>query len=95
MLKTVLLSAKILMGLWYVWAVRNQYLSRYTLCLSVLKTAKEIFFSPMSTETSEWPYLFASGPVGFSFMTKEMHTGHIGFAPKLFTSLFPAGSRGS
>lgn len=44
MLKTVLLSAKTLIGLWYVWAVRNQYLSRYTVCLSVLKTAKEIFF---------------------------------------------------
>lgn len=41
----------------------------------------------MSTPTSEWPYSFASGLVGFSFVNKEMHTGHTGFVAKLFTSL--------
>lgn len=87
MLKTVLLSAKNLMGILYVWAIRNQCLLRYIVRFSVLKTERKKRVFCMSTVTSECPYLSASEQVGFSFMNKEMHAGHTGFAAMLFMFL--------
>lgn len=46
--------------------------------ITLLQIKREREKRNMSTVTSEWPYLLASGLVGFSFMNKEIHTEYSG-----------------